>query len=377
MQPTTKIIPVSLRGDLRKGGYTLDFNVQGDTDLVVARQNIRPKGLSLAQYIDSYPREFFNGFVVGQPDFSFDRYSSNAQFQAATPDAFLAGEHLQDISFAAVASPANSHEATSWDFGEMVEHILRHHTSYVYDATGTNGSPTGVITTLDITSLTTFSTNEFFKVDKSTNLWRSLQQIGGGAEGGGEFCEVYFKRDGSFYYGPAAPFISPQPDARLTINKDYIKGNVRVQFNASKPGERVGQVKLTVVDVTPGFFFTSTYPAASGDGKIFEKGDGIFADSQSQSNTYAERLYKWLTRDWTIQLELDPGLVLFGDNGRGLDLGDRVLLTYNGPAEDVLTGAGVHLNLSEQSAFVYALDVRFDVHRKTATAIVTLEHDNS
>ena len=75
--------------------------------------------------------------------------------------------------------------------------------------------------------------------------------------------------------------------------------------------------------------------------------------------------------------QVDAGLVLFGDTGTGLDLGDRVLLTYAGPTEDLDTGQGVHLNLSAQSFFVYGININFNPDRRLATAQLTLEMDNS
>jgi hypothetical protein len=122
--------------------------------------------------------------------------------------------------------------------------------------------------------------------------------------------------------------------------------------------------------------YRSKYPTSPGYGKIVKKLSGVWAQSQGRADTLAERLYKWLTRLYTLTIEVDPGLVLFGDTGRGLDLADRIYITYNGPAEDSDTGAGVHLNLSAASFFIYGIQINFDPARHTATAILTCEHDN-
>ena len=74
---------------------------------------------------------------------------------------------------------------------------------------------------------------------------------------------------------------------------------------------------------------------------------------------------------------MDPGLILFGDDGLGLELGDRLNLDYDGPTEDAVTGHGVAVNFNSQSMFVYKADVRFDDEGKMATGQITLEHDNS
>jgi hypothetical protein len=68
--------------------------------------------------------------------------------------------------------------------------------------------------------------------------------------------------------------------------------------------------------------------------------------------------------------------VFFGDDGAGLDLGDKVAITYDGPAEDTATGNGVHINWSAQAFFVYRVDLRQDPVNKIAKCTLTLEADN-
>jgi hypothetical protein len=371
-----ELIPLTLNGALRRGGWQVSGQILGDTDLVARYDNWIIDGKSLADYVDPDWLIAFDGHISGHPDFSFTRYNSQANILAGTADVFLSGEHIQDISFAARSSPANSHEATSWDFGEIVTHILQHHTNYIFDAAGTNGSPDGWLTqtSIDTTNSYTFNPNEHFIVDASTNMWRTIQQIGGGEEGGGEFYRPYFDRNNKFYYQPAPPFQSLT--SKGTITKDHIRGTARVQFHNSQPTDRVGQVKISAV-ATSTTIYNSTYPTNPDNGKIIEKTSGIWAHSQARTDTLAERLFKWLTREWTIQIEVDPGLILFGEDGKGLDIGQKVALTYNGPAEDTATGAGVHLNLSAAACFIYGIDIRVDTGRKSATAVLTLEEDNS
>lgn len=378
MRKRPELYPTSLSGDLRRGGWQLSCQISGDTDAVAAGRNIRAKGKSLSDFIDLTARAWFNGHVVAPPDFSFDRFSSQGNFQVATADAFLSGMDIQDISFAVVASPSNPHEATSWGFDQIVNHILRQHSNIVYDADGSDGSPDGIVTTLDLdTSSTTFSTvKDSYIVGHSENMWSTLQNIGGGEEGGGIFHRCWFDRRNVFHFQPAPPFISPTPTSRGTLTKEHIRGTVQVRFNNSQPGQKIGQVKL-VSGINPETIFRSKYPASPGNGKILKKQSGIWAEDQTQANLWARRLYAWLTRSYMLQMEVDAGLVLFGDNGRGLDLGDKVLCTYNGPAEDTATGNGVHLNLSSQSLFIYGINISFDPARKSATAYLSLEHDNS
>lgn len=349
----------------------------GDTDAVQAGLNILAKGKSLSGFSDLLSRRAMNGHVVSKPDFTFDRFSSQGNFEVATIDRHLAGLDLQDISFAVVASPSNAHEATSWSFSTIIQHILKHHSNVIYDADGSDGSPEGVITSLNFDANSTLfdTVGDRFIVGHSENIWSSLQQIGGGEEGGGEFHRIWCDRRNTIHYQPAPPFISPAPAVKGTLTKEHLRGSVQVRFNNSQPGQRIGQVKM-VSGINPATIFRSKYPASKTRGKILRKTSGVWAEDQTQANLYAQRLYKWLTRSYTLTCEVDPGLILYGDTGRGLDLGDRLLMTYNGPSEDTATGAGVHLNLSSQSFFVYGISLNADPARKTGTGYLTLEFDN-
>lgn len=375
MQKQAELIPLTLNGDLRRGGWLCNFRVQGDTDAISRGQNIRLMGKALADHIDLASREFLNAHALAAPDFRFSRHASQGTFQAGTVDAFLRGESIQDLSFSNQASPANSHEVNGLNFGEIVTHILQKHTNYIYDATGAAGSPDGVVTSTNIDTTNSTGLDQFI-IGQSNNLWSVLQRIAGGEEGGGEFYRIYVTRANKIIYEQAPPFVSPQPAAKGTLTKSHLRGNVQVKFWNAQPGQRVGQVQITAVKNAT-TVYTSSYPANPADGKIFKKLSGIWANSQARADVLSERLYRWLTRSYKLTIEVDPGLMLFGDDGTGLDLGDRVLLTYDGPTEDTDTGAGVHLNLSAQSLFVYGANVQFKAHDRSARATLILEHDNS
>jgi hypothetical protein len=370
---------VSLTGDLRQGGWELRGRVDSDTDAVRQGLNIKGRGKSLSSIVDPLFRQYFTGHIVAQPDFSFSRYASGANWEAATVHKFLAGLDIQDISFAVVASPANAHEATSWRFSTIIKHILEKHCNVIYDADGSNGSPDGVVTgmDLDLTDSTLFDTvGDRFIVGHSENIWSTLQKIGGGEEGGGEFYRIWCDRRNVIHYQPAPPFISPKPTAKGTLTKEHIRGNVQVRFNNTGPGQRIGQVQM-VAGINPTTIFESKFPGSPAGGRVLKKTSGVWAGSQGRADLLAERLWRWVSRPYTINLEVDPGLVAFGDDGLGLDIGDRVLLTYAGPVEDAATGAGVHLDLEAQSMFVYNVSVNFDLARRSATANLTLEYDSN
>lgn len=359
---------------MRRGGWIGQATVSGDTDAVSRGLNVRLMARCLSDFIDPELREILNAHCLENPSYTFTRYGSQANFQIGTADNLMVGD-IQDISFTEQASPANNHQVTGLTFAKVVQHILQKHCNFVYDATGAAGSPDGILTQFSID--TTNSTPiEIFNVSKSDNMWRTLQSIGGGEEGGGEFYRCWFNKFNKFFYQPAPPFMSPQPSAKGTLTKSHIRGTVQVRLNNAQPGQKIGQVQLAAVKNST-TVYDAAYPTNPTDGKVLRMVNGVWANSQARADTLAQRLYKWKTRQYALMVEVDPGLILFGDDGKGLDLGDRLLATYNGPAEDADTGAGVHLNLSAQSLFVYGADVRFDAAGRTAKATLILEHDNS
>lgn len=370
MRTEPKLIPQQLTGDLRRGGYTLSGYVEGDTDAVAYGDNWRLLAKSGAGWVDPAWREIFSGHIVAQPDnLSWDRTGSTAAITAGTMQELLMGESVQDIGFTAQATPLNDHQLTGLNLGKIVEHIIKRHCNAVYNA---SDMVDGVITALDIDTTNSVPL-ERYNVSKSDNLWRTLQNIGGGEEAG-EFYRCWFDRHNKFYYQPAPPFWSSPPASRGALTTSHLRGQVRLTRNANQPGARVGQVSITAIKNWQTTYVAS-YPASPAQGKILPPRDGIWADGQTKTNTLAQRLYQWLTRQYTLQIEVDPGLVLFGDDGLGLDLADKISLTYNGPAEDALTGAGVHLSFSAAAFFVYGVQVRFDPAGRAATATLTLEQD--
>lgn len=368
-----KLIPVSASGDLRRGGWLVNGRVEGDTDAVQAGLNWRIMGVCDSGWSDPEHREAFNLHVLANPDFSATRYSSLANFQAGTANALMGGQ-LQDISFTEQASPANDHQMTGLNIGKIVQHILQKHCNFLYDATGAAGAPDGIITatTIDTTNSTTV---EIYNVSQSDNLWRVIQQIAG-MDDGGEFYYPYFNRHNEFFYRQAPSFLSPAATAKGTLDKTLIRGTIQVKFVNNQPAEKLGQVKIVAVKNST-TVYDAAYPADPEDGKIFKLESGVWADDQARADLLAERLYKWKTRLYTLQVEVDAGLALWGDDGNGLDIGDRILVTYNGPAEDALTGAGVHLALSAQSMFVYGIDLSYDLAGRAGKATLTLEYDNA
>lgn len=370
MKSEPNLIPLTLNGNLRRGGWLATARIDGDTDLVSRGQNWRAMGKSAAGSLDPEWREMLNSHILSDPDFRFDRHTSQATAQAGTVDALLRGEAIQDIGFTEQASPTNDHQITGLDFAAMINHALQKHCNVIKDDTGVAGSPDGIIvdTDIDTTNSTLISR---FNISKSGNFWRTLQQV---AES--EFYNLWVDRHNKIFYGPRPSFAPSPPASKGLLTTSHMRGTPTIKFWNSKPGQRVGQVRITTIkDSTT--IFKSTFPAAPADGKILPSKDGFWAASQANSDTLAERWYRWLTRSYTFTVEVDPGLVLFGDDGLGLDLGDRITFNYDGVGEDADTGAGVALAAAAQPVYVYGINVQFDVAGRMAKATLTLEFDNS
>jgi len=362
-------IPNTLTGDLRRGGYVLRGTLEGDTDAIIYGQNLQLRGRSGADFLDENPRVFFDAHVLAEPDnIQVRRYNTMAQLQTGTMDNLLAGESLQDIGFTEQASPTNAHQITGLQLADIVQHILERHSNVIFNATTT---PDGVITDTDIDTAGSVAL-ERYNVRQSSNIWRSIQNIGGG-ERTGEFYISFFDRKNKFFYQPFPPFFSVKPTSLGTIDKDHLRGTIKVRRVANKPGARVGQVNLTAVKDFD-TVFTAAFPTDPGEGKILPPRDGIFAEDQTKTTTLATRLFQWLTRKFPLTIEVDPGLILFGDDGNGLDLANLITLDYNGPVEDAISGAGLDLDLSD-SYFIFKVQIKFDSAGKIAKGFLTLESD--
>lgn len=364
------LIPITENGNLQRGGWLATARVDGDTDLVSRNQNLRIMSKSAAGSLDPEWREILNGHALSDPDFRFSRYASQATVQAGTVDALLRGEPVQDIGYTEQASPANDHQVTGLDFAYMINHQLQKHCNAILDATGAAGAPDGIITETDVDT-TNSTLISRYNVSKSTNFWRTLQIIAAG-----EFYNIWCDRHNKIFYQPRPMFAPAPPSSKGLLTTSHMRGTPTIKYWNSKPGQRVGQVHITTIKNST-TIYKSKYPANPADGKILPSKDGFWAASQANSDTLAERLYRWLTRAYTLTVEVDPGLAMFGDDGLGLDLGDRLTFNYDGAGEDADTGAGVHLAAAAQSVYVYGMQISFDTVGRLAKAVLTLEYDNS
>lgn len=373
METINNFIVKSISGDLRQGGSVVTGNIDGDTDALQFGDNIRLTGKALADFDDPEFREIFNGHILETPDFSFSPFSSQVSLRLGTANELMRGGTIQDIAFTEQGSPANDHQiAPTMRISTLFTHIVEHHCNFIFDATR---APDGIIFSTDIDIADTATSR--LNVHKDNNFWNALvNKLGGGEEGGVQFYRPYFRRNNELVYQPAPLFQTSPPASKGTLTKEHLRGNVRVNIRNAKPQERTGQVNIVAVSGDNTFLeakFPTTTPT---DGKIVVKDSGIWADTQARADTLAQNVYDWLTRPFTLNVDVDPGLILFGDDGNGLDIGDKIAVTYDGPAEDTATGAGVHLNLSAQVFWVYKYNITYDVNTKSAKGLLELEADN-
>jgi hypothetical protein len=368
---TSNLITVnSITGDLRQGGSIVSATLDGDTDLVEYGQNIRLPGKSFSDFDDMNFREFFNGHVLGDPSYDFDALTSQAKIRIGTANYLMMGGRLQYIGFTEQTSPANDHQiAPTMRISSCFNHVVERHCNFIFNATT---MPDGIITETDIDTADT----AIGRINvKNKDFWGALQgQLGGGEEGGVQFYRPWFNRRNKLFYQSV---LGQSATSKGTLTKEHLRGRVRVSVRNATAADQVGQVQIVAVQ-SANTILEAKFPALlPGDGKIVVKDNGIWADTQARADVLAEALYDWLTRPYTLTVQVDAGLILFGDDGLGLDLGDKIAITYDGPAEDTATGAGVHLEITDQEFWVYGYNVNFDTENRTARpATLELEANN-
>jgi hypothetical protein len=373
METINEFVVKQISGDLRQGGSLVTGTVDGDTDLLQFGDNVRLIGKALSNFDDPEYRQIITGHVLETPDFSYDALASQASLRVGTANYLMQGGTLQDIAFTEQAVPANEHQiAPTMRISSLFSHIIDSHCNFLFNATS---APDGIIFSTDYDTSDTAVSR--MNVRKNNNFWNALvNQLGGGEEGGVQFYRPYFRRDNELVYQPAPLFQSSPPSSKGTLTKEHLRGKVRVNIRNAKASERTGQVQI-VAAAGDNSFFESAYPTLQpGDGKIITKDSGIWSDSQARTDVLAQNLYDWLTRPYTLNVEVDPGLILFGDDGQGLDIGDKIAVTYDGPAEDAITGAGVHLDLDAAVFWVYKYSITYDASTKSAKGSLELEADN-
>ncbi len=348
-----KIIVQSINGNLKRGGSIATCYTLGDTDIVQYGDTVRlitPSGENV----------YLIGNVINDPSITYDGLTSRATFQVSTANGLMDGR-LQAIGFTEQASPTNSHQITpTMTFGDLVDHILRDHSNLIYNATT---MPDGVITDVDI-DFNDVAVDRY-NVRQSNDFWSTLvANLSGGEQGGIQFYRPYFTKLNGFKYKAAPHFRASAITSKGLLTKSSILGKVQLTQNTRK----VAQVQLAAL-ANGNVQYSANYPASPLDGEIFEILQGVYTDSQSRTDGFAEGLYKWLSRLYTARIQVHPEIIL----REGVDIGDKVEITYDGPTENATYGNGVHVNLNAHNFIVYGYSVENDHLSQSSRAYLELE----
>ena len=362
----------SIQGTIKQGGYTATISAFDDTAPVEYGQRVRLMGQSLAGGIqDAEPALIGDWYVTQSPPFQFDALTRRLTFNCGTADQLLRHIGIQDIPYDEITPSTNPHQIVPpMTFSDMLTEALGNHSNFVFDAVD---NLEGIIFDTDIETGDT--TLPHYSLPQSRNMWQTLtSKLGGGEEGGVQFFRIWFTRKGVLTYQPAPMFRSPALTSVADLTTAHLLDQVRVTIR--EPQDRTSQVRLSAVGATAGQTFNAEFPTTATLGSPFKKTSGIWANSQAQTDDYAERVYRWKTRPFTVQATVDEGMVLFGSDGRGIELGDMVTLTIDGPAINTATGGGMHLTWSLQEFFVYGIQITYDNARQVGRGILTLEANN-
>lgn len=361
-----ELIPQTIVASLSKGGVEATGTIEGDTGLLQRGDYIVLRGMSFAGYRDTEERDVLSGWLTSDPTpIRFDRYSSTVTVKFATSDGLLRGGSVQAISGVETTPQNNAHEwPAPMKISDNIFHVLQDHCNFVQ----TTENPNGIIDTWFVDTAGS-TQRDVFIMRASDNLWSNLQRYGGG-EKTSEFFRPWFDRYNTFYYQKAPAFWSTPPTSIGTLHDGLILGQPTINIRNTTPGDITGQVILETKGLATNTTYQSQYPASALAGKIVRTTSGLWASSQADSNEKAQNLFRWLTRPYTMTVQIDPGLLFF-EGGRGIRLADAIDVVYDGPANN----NGLHINLNNKF-YVYGYNVRYDYTRDTATATLTLEADN-
>lgn len=350
---TDNIITESITGNLKQGGTLARCYVEGDSDAVQRGDSVRLSDPS-GQYV------YLIGNVLDDPSIQLTGLNSRAVFTVGTAN-YLSSGRLQAIGFTEQASPVNSHQITpTMRFSSMVQHILEAHSNLIYNATS---MPDGVVVDTDYDTGNDVAIARY-NVRESNDFWGTIvNNLSGGEQGGIQFYRPYFTKLNGFRYKAAPHFRASSITSKGILTKDHILNTMQITQNS----RRIAQAQIATIFGNT--LYAASYPANPLDGEIFEITRGVYADSQARTDGFAEGLYKWLSRRYTVRVEVRPDLLLH----ERLDIADKVQIDYDGPAEDTITGQGFHINFDNHNFIVYGYDVQNDPINQTAKAFLDLE----
>lgn len=378
---------VNINGSVDRGGWQCQFTALRDTDLVEINQNVLVNWQPMLGNGNPMPlRTAFNGHVIPSR-FQADLTGSTANFTAETSDGYLRKGWLQGIGFAEIDTRTHYHQFSDDDtecptqtmgyamtLGKLVKHILGYyddcndigpnwvaHTNMVYHATQ---NPNGWIDldNVETSEWTVANTDgsmavSRYNVRETDNLWSRLQEIARN-----EFFVIYFDKTNTVYYRKHPMYLSGAlPTPVMTFDADFGLSPLIVE---PRDQEQVRQVILHAV-TDNGSTLDSEYPASPTHvyGKVEER-TRIRCNDQDTLDDWAERLYAWLNRGYTVTWTA-PGLC-----GLLFELLDRVQITYTGTSAN-----GVHIDWTEKKFWIHDITVS-PAPPFTGTSRFVLEAEN-
>ncbi len=342
-----RFAPSSTSGNADSGGWEMTGVFINDQEEAVygRRATLNYLGEGDGIWDDDY-RVAITGSMVPQ-SVAFDKGQSQTNLTVVTSNTLLAQAGLQGIYFSVVGSPTNVHQRTSWNLGEIVEHLIEGHTNLADTVPGGIVDISGIDTT-DSTSINVFT------VRQSNSIWSTIQSIAQN-----EFYVAYFTKNDAFMYVKHPQFIAVLPDPLITFDNTNIIGQPEVRFRNEV---RIDQVQLYGL-TDDGDIFTSLYPASIGSEVKREKYTSIRVNSQARLDLLAQRAYKFLNRQFIVRVNLA------GAWGLLFELYDRVQMTYAGTDRN-----GVTVNFNQKKFWISSISVS-PTSRFGATSSIEMEEE--
>jgi len=366
---TDRVIISTLNGNAERGGWECSGTVLLDTSLLERWSLVEIWLHPALNAPPGPPTRAFKGYVY-RYSADVDATRSAVSFDAATSHAILERGWLQGIGFVDVEHQgrqrAHYHQFDARDrmtLGKIIRHILGYydevgqppstnpdwvaHTNLVHHPIE---NPGGWIT-LDFVETAGSAEVSRYIVRESTNLWRTLRDIAGN-----EFYTLYFDRHDRLHYHPHPVFYGTPPTPSLELTERMHVGDLSVEIRES----RVRQVLLHAVTDAETTLHAS-YPTSPTHvyGEVEER-TGIRCNSQSLLNTFAQRLYRWVNRPYTLTWRA-PGPL-----GAFVEIGEPVYVTWSGVTR------GVHWDFDRTVAWISDVRVEF-AEGNTSTTTLTLE----
>lgn len=358
---------LNINASVDRGGWECRFRSKQDTDILEVNQEVFVSWRGGFGGPPGVERLGFKGYVLPSR-ITADLTGSEVEYIAQTSDGFLRRGWLQGISFAEVDARSNYHEFSDdatecpaeimgydLNLGKIVKHILGYydtcndlgpewiaHTNLVQNLAH---NPNGWIDLANVEDSMWSAGNtggsmatSIYTVRETNNIWSRLGEIARN-----EFFFIHFDKLDNLYYQRHPMFSTVLPPAVMTFD-----GSFGLSPFVATPvaNEQVEQVVLHAVTDDEDTLH-ALYPASP----TFVYGNkeelsNIRCNSQATLNYWAQRLYLYLNRDYTVRW------TAAGACGLLFELLDRVAITYTGTAYN-----GLHISWTDKKFWIHEIDV--------------------